>query len=286
MADDTLDRFIATLTQELTALRDRNASREEREAAIGAIEADLRGVGYEPWQLYERTLRTATTPGIRRTAVNQLHTAKVPESSAQGIANIIEGIIKEEGVDYGLAEQSVMALSLINYDNNTPKFPTSKGFIDEHIVPYVQKVPTREKASEQYQTNLGHPAHMLASVARFTVVHDHAYDNLLSQLIDDFYAAQDEWRKELETKGELKANANYVIVHAMEHLAELMEVAAKTGNPTLVRLLVDKKTVDKFNLLDAQRTALGVEGRPQDIQRYFEQKKSFVDIASAAGYKI
>ena len=295
MVNDTLDGFTELLIQELRNLEERrrtNTPGPSRIEVIEPIEADLRESGLEPWQLYEKILRTAVTPEIRRTAVNLLHDpTRVPEYAAQGIANTVAAVMREEGLDSNLGQQIVMAASILrSYDPPTAMLPIPRESIDLYFIPSIWQTPTPRQGQSQEYATLNHTAHMLASTARFTVLHGGAHNDLLKRELDDFYGAQAIFKDEVESKkdelerqGKLENQRFYAIVHPMEHLAELMDQATMTRDRGLVELLMRNSIVDMFNLLDKQRLALGIQG---DVEKYFRQRDGFLAVAKGVGYKV
>ncbi len=291
MAGRTLNNFALNLLEELRALEDRrrtNTPGPSRDEVIGNVEADLREEGFEPWQLYKSFLDTVTTPGIRHTAVNLLHDpARVPEYAAKEIADTLIGVMQVQDLDYNLGQQTIMAASILRAYPATPMLPIPKDSIDSYFIPFVEQVPAprlvrgrlgQEYKQSQAEANLDHTAHMLASIARFTVVHNNAYDDLLAHKINEFYEAQAAVRSQLEQEGKLDERGFYAIVHPMEHLAELMDQATMTRDKSLVGLLVKKGVVDRFNALEEQRAALGIQGG--DVERYKRQRTVFVSVAA------
>lgn len=298
MTDHTLNSFVGILLEELRALEDRrrtNTPGHSRNEVVGKIEADLREAGLEPWQLYKHILDNVVAQGIRRIAVNLLHDpARVPEYAAQGIAETIEAVMQEQGLDYNLGQQTVMAASILrsNYPP-TAMLPIPKSRIDSYFIPFVEQVPAPMQGQSQSEATLNHTAHMLASIARFTAVHNHAYDDLLARKIDEFYEAQSAFMVKLREHGafqsggerseDLKQKMFYTIVHPMEHLAELMDQATMTRDKSLVETLFRKKAVQNFELLDVDRSVLGLEA--PNIERYLQQRVNFVALAHGMGYQ-
>lgn len=279
-----ISTFKEVLLRELSSLEERrrtNTPGPTRAKVIESVEKNIRNAGLQPWHLYSSILAdTGVPPLYRRTAVNLLHNpARVPENAAQEIGDIVVAVMQEDGLDYDLGQQTVMAASILRvYAPITPMLPISRGSIDSYFIPFVEQVPTRRQGESQSEAVLNHVAHMLASIARFTVVYGHAYDDLLAHRLDDFYQAQTAFMDELRKEGKLNVQPRgfYAIVHVMEHLAELMDQGTMSGDRSLIGLIVKKGVVDKFNSLLEQREALGIEGR--DIPRYLQQRDRFLTV--------
>ena len=159
MVNDTLNTFADVLIQELRKLeesRRTNTPGPSRSEVIETIEADLRQKGLEPYQLYERILRTAVTPGIRRTAVNLLHDpTRVPEYAAQEIADTVVAVMQEQGLDYNLGLQTVMAGSILReYDPAAPMLPISSESINTYFIHFIGQVPAPRQDQSQAEAML------------------------------------------------------------------------------------------------------------------------------------
>ncbi len=279
MADiNTFKELLLVGLKSLEERRRTNTPGPTRDEVIGRVEADIRNAGLQPWQLYLNILAdTRATSGYRRTAVNQLHNpAKVPESAAQEIGAVVVAVMQEQSLDYNLGQQTVMAASILReYAPVTPMLPISRTSIDSYFIPFVEQPSTPRQGQSQSEATLGHVAHMLASIARFTVVHSHAYDGLLALRLNDFHKALAVFKEE----GNLDEQQRgfYAIVHPMEHLAELMDQGTMTRDRGLIKLIVGKGVVSKFDSLLEQRAALGIEWH--DVPRYIKQRDGFLAAA-------
>lgn len=254
---------------------------------IESLEIALTRAGLQPWQLYLPILADAgANSGVRRTAVNLLHNpARVPEEAAPKIADTVMDVMRERGLDYRLGQQTVMAASILRGNNpEAPMLPISHEHIGMYFIPFIEQVPTSGPDQSESEAVLGHVAHMLASIARFTVVYGHAYDSLLRRRVNDFYKAQATFRDELEKEGKLNNEQRrglYAIVHPMEHLAELMDQGTLTRDRSLVELIAENGVVSKFDSLLNQRTDLGIAGG--DVPRYLWQRAGFLVVAKEVG---
>lgn len=281
---------------------------KERESSLIAAES-YRDGGIEPWRLYLLLFGDKVVePAYRSLAINRLHDpTKVPESAAPEIADKVIAVMQEvmerpqlgDGLELQaydrLRLQTLMAASILrSYDPPTQMLPISEHSIDVYFLPFVERTPTPRDGQSQAEADLGYTAHTLASIARFTIVHNRGYNDLLERQLERFYKALEEVTSGLKRVGafgafkiertkELERKISYAFAHPMEHLAELMEQATMTKDAGLVGILIGNGVVERFDSLNSQRQFLGLE--PPNIGKYLKQKADFVALASGMGYQ-
>lgn len=277
------------LRARLREVRDRRGTPYEAEAAITAVEANLRVDGFEPHQLYVHILKNTDNRGIRDTAATQFHNpSKVPEYAADEIADTLIVVMKEPNLDYTLGERVVMALSqLREYLPPKPVFQISQEDIGAYVIPFIQRVPPprqEEGKSEERlraEATLEHVMHMLPSTARLSVSHGNAYNAVLHSQLDELYRTSSAIKTELEEGRVLQKNETF-FTHIMEHLAELMDQGGRTRDSGLVDVIMANLVVKRFNALDALSVSLGAQNPRR--QEYFEQRDGFLRVAGGMGY--
>lgn len=264
------------------------------EQAFGRAENRAAGSGVEAWELYRSLLGDrALHWADRRLAVNRLHDpAIVPASAAPGIAAVIEAVLRDPATRYNLMLHTVMAAGILRgYDPATALYPIPRETIDTAIVPYVQRGLPGDTGYDEQMRNLRHSMHLLATVARFAMIHpggesdrDSAgdpYAALLATQLDRVIALYEANREAMISPQVLDAEAtgpgareiDFEPVHIMEHLAEAMEEVGRSGSGQLIRLLAERGVAAIFERLDAVRDSLG--RTPSRLDEYRTQVAGF-----------
>lgn len=288
MADKLIETFAAKFSELLALNRKGGGRAVPPEDTIAEFETSVKAAGLPPHRVYLHVLRDgANDVWSRMPAINLLHDPnRVTEDAAKEIAGTLVDVMREPNLHYILGLHTFIAASILRiYDPPTLMLPIPIQSIDNYFMPFAKSVPVPWRNISQPEMTLEYAAHMLAPIARLTVVNNHAYNNLLACKINEFYEAQAAVRGQLEQKGKLSELGSYVIVNtSMEHLAELMDEATKTRDRGLVELLVKTGVVNTFDALEKQRLALGIQS--EDVKTYKRQRGGFLAAAKGMGYKV
>ena len=296
----TLDEIRAAFAEEVAPARQRVRAGElsQRdfapllEEAFARAERSAAASGIEAWALWRSMLGDASLHWAdRRLAVNRLHDpARVPESAAASIATVIEAVLRDQATRYNLMLHTVMAAGILrSLGPATALYPLSREAIDDAVVPYVERGLPGDSGFEGEMRNLRHSMHLLATVARLSMIHRESegaadrgvYEPLLASQLDRVLALYEKNREAMvspqvlaaEPSGPGAREIDFEPTHVMEHLAEAMEEVGRSGDARLIALFTQRNVPAIFERLDALRESLG--RTPSRLAEYREQVASF-----------
>ncbi len=303
----TLDAIRAAFGEEIAPARQRVRAGElsQRdfapllEEAFARAERRAAASGIDTWELCCSMLEDASLHWAdRRLAVNRLHHPElVPGSAAAGIAAVIEAVLRDPATRYNLMLHTVMAAGILrSLHPTTALYPVSRGAIDDAAVPYMEQGLPGEPGFEEQMRNLRHSIHLLATVARLSMIHregdgdaDRAvYEPLLAAQLDRVLELQEANREAMvapellaeEPGGAGAREIDFEPLHIMEHLAEAMEEVGRGGDPRLIGLFAEREVPAVFDGLDALCESLG--RTPSRLAEYRQQVAGFRAAATRA----
>lgn len=259
--------FKENLVRDLDVAKDRRA----RGAIFDAAERALADAGYEPWVFYTAFIvNPEVNPSYRADAINRLHDpTRVPEGdAAHDVAASVVYVMLDDNSDNILRSQAFMTAGILR-SHNPPiaMLPMPKYFIDRHFIPYAEVY-----RSEQPAAMLDHILHTAPTVAKLSAVHGGAYNSTLSIQLIVFRGAYPRAVEEIRQNNPDRFSA-YGFVHPLEHLADVMDIAAKTGNEGLIRSLANDGITDIFNDVNRQRVEREIPD--ERVARYLDQRDRF-----------